>query len=45
MNQLQYTWSVDRLWRKNRSKNQGSSCRGVDLNRNYDDHWAQVSEL
>ncbi|MEL7159416.1 MAG: M14 family zinc carboxypeptidase [Bacteroidota bacterium] len=24
------------LWRKNRRVNSGSSCRGVDLNRNYD---------
>lgn len=35
----EYTWTVDRLWRKNRARNQGSSCRGVDLNRNYNDHW------
>lgn len=24
------------MWRKNRSVNAGSSCRGIDLNRNYD---------
>ena len=39
---LQYTWTNDRLWRKNRRQNSGSSCAGVDLNRNYDDHWAEV---
>ncbi|MCA9730239.1 MAG: zinc carboxypeptidase, partial [Candidatus Eisenbacteria bacterium] len=27
------------MWRKNRKVNQGSSCRGVDLNRNYDFEW------
>ncbi|SEQ39840.1 M14 family zinc carboxypeptidase [Neolewinella agarilytica] len=27
------------LWRKNRRVNSGSSCRGVDLNRNYDSDW------
>jgi len=33
-----YTWSTNRLWRKNRRANQGGSY-GVDLNRNWDDHW------
>ncbi|KAJ3176803.1 hypothetical protein HK101_010370 [Irineochytrium annulatum] len=28
----------DRLWRKNR-RNNGDSSFGVDLNRNWDDHW------
>jgi len=27
------------LWRKNRRVNPGSSCRGVDLNRNYASDW------
>ncbi|KAJ3174804.1 hypothetical protein HDU87_006920 [Geranomyces variabilis] len=31
-----YTWTTDRLWRKNRAL-----PSGVDLNRNYDDHWGQ----
>ncbi|KAM9351666.1 carboxypeptidase A4 [Symphorus nematophorus] len=31
-----YTHSNDRMWRKTRSKNQGSTCRGVDPNRNWD---------
>lgn len=38
---VQYTWSNDRLWRKNRRK--GAICNGVDLNRNYPDHWGGVS--
>jgi len=32
-----YTWTNQRLWRKNRSP-QGN-CVGVDLNRNYDANW------
>ena len=27
------------MWRKNRSKNKGSKCVGVDINRNYPFHW------
>jgi len=34
-----YTWTNDRLWRKNRRNNGGSY--GVDLNRNYDSHWGE----
>ena len=37
----QYTWTNNRLWRKNRRE--GIVCDGVDLNRNYDDHWGGVS--
>lgn len=36
-----YTWSNDRMWRKNRLPNSGSSCVGTDLNRNYNSHWGQ----
>ncbi|TPX59144.1 hypothetical protein PhCBS80983_g02677 [Powellomyces hirtus] len=32
----EYTWTGQRLWRKNRA-----SPSGVDLNRNYNDHWGQ----
>lgn len=35
-----FTWSNDRLWRKNRRNNGGSY--GVDLNRNYDVQWGGV---
>ncbi|KAI8822196.1 uncharacterized protein EV422DRAFT_420741 [Fimicolochytrium jonesii] len=31
---------TDRMWRKNRRKNPGSSCVGTDLNRNFNEHWA-----
>ncbi|XP_786036.3 carboxypeptidase B [Strongylocentrotus purpuratus] len=34
-----YTWTMDRLWRKTRSINSGSVCRGVDPNRNYEYEW------
>lgn len=27
------------MWRKNRRVNEGASCDGVDLNRNFDDHF------
>lgn len=30
-----YTWTHNRLWRKNRRVNDDSECRGVDLNRNW----------
>jgi len=33
-----YSWTTNRLWRKNRRLNTGGSY-GVDLNRNWDDHW------
>ncbi|XP_041455879.1 carboxypeptidase B-like [Lytechinus variegatus] len=34
-----YTWDQDRLWRKTRSPNQGSSCTGKDPNRNWAFEW------
>lgn len=37
-----YTWSNDRMWRKTRSPNSGSSCVGTDPNRNWDRHWCEV---
>lgn len=33
-----YTWTTDRLWRKNRRDN-GDGSHGVDLNRNWDAAW------
>lgn len=35
----EYSQTNDRMWRKNRKTNSGSSCMGVDLNRNWGDHW------
>ncbi|XP_029942246.1 carboxypeptidase B2-like [Salarias fasciatus] len=34
-----YTWTTNRMWRKNRSVSPASSCIGVDLNRNFDANW------
>lgn len=34
-----YTWTTDRLWRKNRSPTVNASCFGADLNRNYNQAW------
>ncbi|XP_008846268.1 mast cell carboxypeptidase A [Nannospalax galili] len=34
-----WSWTQDRMWRKNRSKNQNSTCIGTDLNRNFDVSW------
>lgn len=32
----------DPMWRKNRTTLSGTSCRGVDLNRNYDFLWSET---
>ncbi|XP_068712934.1 carboxypeptidase A2-like [Montipora foliosa] len=37
-----YSWSKERLWRKNRSFNKGSNCIGTDLNRNWQFKWGGV---
>lgn len=34
-----YTWSNDRLWRKTRRPNTGSTCVGTDPNRNWAYQW------
>jgi carboxypeptidase A2 len=34
-----YTHTNDRLWRKNRRPNTGSTCYGTDLNRNFNFRW------
>jgi len=34
-----FTWSSNRMWRKNRRTNSGSSCMGVDTNRNWPYMW------
>ncbi|KAG4072022.1 hypothetical protein HA402_010959 [Bradysia odoriphaga] len=37
-----HTFTTDRLWRKNRQPNKGSTCIGVDLNRNFGFHWGET---
>ncbi|XP_037380549.1 mast cell carboxypeptidase A [Talpa occidentalis] len=34
-----WSWTQDRMWRKNRSKNRNSECIGTDLNRNFNVSW------
>jgi len=34
-----YTWTDNRMWRKTRSPNAGSTCIGTDPNRNWDYEW------
>jgi len=36
-----WSWTNDRLWRKNRRNNGAGYTLGVDLNRNWDDHWGK----
>ncbi|XP_014801313.1 PREDICTED: carboxypeptidase B-like [Calidris pugnax] len=37
-----YTWTTDRMWRKTRSENAGSRCRGTDPNRNFNAGWCTL---
>ncbi|ROT40794.1 carboxypeptidase A4 [Sodiomyces alkalinus F11] len=34
-----YTYTDDRLWRKNRQHREGATCVGTDINRNWPHHW------
>lgn len=38
-----YSWTNERLWRKNRRENKNSwfGCYGVDINRNWGFHWGE----
>ncbi|XP_073832248.1 carboxypeptidase B-like [Musca autumnalis] len=38
----EYSRRKDRLWRKNRSRSKISTCRGVDLNRNFNIGWNTI---
>ncbi|QBM90537.1 extracellular matrix protein 14 [Metschnikowia aff. pulcherrima] len=43
----EYTWTSDRLWRKNRQPAEGAdekSCRGIDIDHSYDFHWTPSSD-
>ncbi|KAG8432748.1 hypothetical protein GDO86_017115 [Hymenochirus boettgeri] len=37
-----YSWTTERLWRKNRSQYGNGTCYGVDLNRNYNASWCTL---
>jgi len=34
-----YTWTNDRMWRKNRQPTPGATCIGTDTNRNWEYQW------
>ncbi|XP_044732015.1 carboxypeptidase B-like isoform X2 [Chrysoperla carnea] len=38
----EYTHTMSRFWRKTRSVNLNTYCRGTDPNRNFDFHWNEV---
>ncbi|XP_063590644.1 carboxypeptidase B-like [Penaeus indicus] len=37
-----YSWSHDRLWKKNRASSATSDCFGVDLNKNFGSYWGEI---
>ncbi|KAJ6669404.1 hypothetical protein lerEdw1_008213 [Lerista edwardsae] len=37
-----YTWTKNRMWRKTRSVNAGSTCIGTDPNRNFNAGWCSI---
>lgn len=43
----EYSWTTDRLWRKNRQAVEGGdnvSCLGIDIDHSYDFHWTESSD-
>lgn len=40
----EYTWTTDRLWRKNRQQTVNPSCIGIDIDHSYDYHWTKSSD-
>jgi len=39
-----YTWTQNRMWRKNRRPTRNSACYGVDINRNFPTGWRLVGD-
>lgn len=42
-----YTWTTDRLWRKNRqqiSEDPNDPCKGIDIDHSFDYHWTESSD-
>ncbi|KAE8604296.1 hypothetical protein XENTR_v10014663 [Xenopus tropicalis] len=37
-----WTWTEDRMWRKNRSPSEDAKCVGTDLNRNFNISWCDI---
>lgn len=43
----EYTWSTDRLWRKNRqqvSDDENHPCKGLDIDHSFDYHWTESTD-
>ncbi|CAK9437933.1 uncharacterized protein LODBEIA_P23110 [Lodderomyces beijingensis] len=40
----EYTWTTDRLWRKNRQQTPVPNCFGIDIDHSYDYHWTKSSD-
>lgn len=40
----EYTWTTDRLWRKNRQKTNHPQCLGIDIDHSYDYHWTKSTD-
>lgn len=41
----EYSHTVDRFWRKTRSRINGTECVGTDANRNFNSHWTGICLL
>lgn len=41
----EYTWTHDRLWRKNRQETVDQSCIGIDIDHSYDFHWTRSADM
>lgn len=39
-----YTWTQDRLWRKNRQSSASSDCVGIDIDHSFGFHWSTSRE-
>ncbi|SCV02929.1 LAME_0H06348g1_1 [Lachancea meyersii CBS 8951] len=40
-----YTWSHDRLWRKNRQQTYYPRCFGIDIDHSFDFHWTGTQDF
>ncbi|ODV62904.1 putative metallocarboxypeptidase, partial [Ascoidea rubescens DSM 1968] len=40
----EYSWTTERLWRKNRQETFLPRCFGIDIDHSFDYHWTQTSD-